>query len=96
MADERPTDQQLLKAMGLTREELKEALQKFNTFLNTLDAAQRGAFLHSMRSAKDAAREIDDLDVQRLEEFLRSLEPTGQLFFTCTHSGGGGGGHTQS
>jgi hypothetical protein len=86
MAEERITDERILKYMGLTEKELVNALQNFNTFLDTLDAAQRSAFLHSLRSREDAADEIDDLEPARLEEFLRKYAPPGgEVFYTCTH-----------
>ena len=50
------THEEMLKKMGLTKEEHKDLLTKFTAFHNSLNANQQKVIARSMPSAKDAAK----------------------------------------
>ena len=70
------TDAQLLERMGLTEKELHEVLQKFNEFVEGLNPQERRYVLHGLKSAREAAAELDeDVTPERLEQFMRKHGP---------------------
>jgi hypothetical protein len=79
------TDEDILRKIGLSDEELKEFLRKVNEFFNTLNEKERGAFVKGLKSVEQATRELDeDLTPQDLEWFIRRHEPTIiPPFFNC-------------
>jgi hypothetical protein len=70
------TDTEILQKMGLKEAELTDLLQKLNTFINTLNPAQREAFLDSFRTTEKAAHDFgDDVTPERLKAFLEKRTP---------------------
>ena len=80
------TDQQILEKMGLTEDELRDLLRKFNEFVNRLNKAQRAAFLAGIRGKEESTAELDeDVTPRHLEEFMRKYAPHGGiLVYNCT------------
>lgn len=79
------TDEQILEHIGLTAEQLKGLFEKFNAFLNTLTQEERRAFLHSLKSEKEAAAELGaDVSPEQLETLLKKYAPAhGRVCFIC-------------
>ena len=75
MADVRITDDQLLKQIHLTKQQLQDLLKKYNDFFNSLDQAQRHAFKRGEKSLHSGAKTLRDVRPERLEEFLKANAP---------------------
>ncbi len=75
MPDEHISDGQILQQTRLSDDELRDLLQKFNDFLNTLNAAQRRAFMRGQKSLREGAATLHDVSPERLEQFLRKHGP---------------------
>lgn len=75
MPEERPTDDQILQQMRLTLQQVRDLLQKYNNFLNTLDNAQRRAFLKGEKSLEMGAQTLRHVSPKRLEQFLQENAP---------------------
>ncbi len=70
------TDAQILERMGLTDEQLREVLRKFNEFVEHLEKHERRYVLHGLKSPTEAAAELDeDVKPDRLEKFIREHGP---------------------
>ncbi len=71
--------------MGVSKGELGQLLQKYNDFLNTLNPAQKRAFLKSQKSLKQGADSLDDdVTPERLEIFLKThAPPDGFICIMC-------------
>jgi anthranilate phosphoribosyltransferase len=77
-------EEDILKQMGLSDEELREFLRKINVFFNdTLNDKEREAFLLGLKSKGEAAHELKGVTSERLEKFLRGHEPTIVPFNIC-------------
>ncbi len=75
MPEEHITDDQILKQMRLTKDELRDLLKKYNDFLNSLDKAQRRAFMKGQKSLQMGADTLRHVQPTRLEQLLRELAP---------------------
>lgn len=85
------TDDQILQSMGLTQPELQDLHDKLNNFVNTLNPAQKAAFLNSMKTPEQGAAELpEDVTPQRLHSFLKTSAPAASvLSFSCLANQGG-------
>lgn len=53
------TDDEILEHLGLEPDEIRDLFRKLNDFFESLNRKQKRAFLGSLRSAHDAAAELD-------------------------------------
>ena len=67
----------ILKQIGASEKELHDLFQKFNAFLNGLNANQRSLYLNSEVSLRHAAHTLDDVSPEQLRAFLQSFAPKG-------------------
>lgn len=90
MADERPTDDQILAQIHLTKQQVQDLLKKYNNFLNSLDQAQRHAFERGEKSLHSGARTLRDVAPSRLEQFLKeNAPPNGAICILGNENGWG-------
>jgi len=85
-------DQQILRRMKLSEEDLQDLFNKLNQFFDSLNPRQRRAYRNSQQSIDHAARELgDDITAEELEAFLRKHAPKrGIICVVCAHGGPGG------
>ncbi len=75
MPEEHITDDQILKQMHLTKDELRDLLKKYNDFLNSLDQNQRHAFVKGQKTLQMGADTLRHVQPSRLEQLLREFAP---------------------
>lgn len=78
------TDKEILEYIGLSPDELEDLFRKLNRFAEGLNPRQRAAFVHSFKTAGEAARELHGVTAEQLEGLLRRYaSPAGILCFAC-------------
>ena len=81
-------DDELLREIGFaTQDELKTFLQKVNSFLDTLTAAEKKVFRATMTDCVDAARTFKrKVTAEELTKFIRTKGPDAAEMIVCIHS----------
>jgi hypothetical protein len=70
-------DKKILEQIGIAETDLRDLFQKYNTFLNSLSAAQRNLFLNSEVTLGHAARTLHGVSPEQLRQFLQKYAPPG-------------------
>ena len=77
-ANQPPSDDELLRRIGLTDAELRDLQAKFHQFASGLDPAQKNSLLNSIPTAAEAAESLGpDVTAAQLEKFIRDRSPKG-------------------